>query len=215
MNVIATSVRAALRELRSNGIDPEALEESCLPSYAHPNPLAAYAAWWRLFTAVEILALHGRGDAADPVLDFGSSAGELRHLLDKGADYEFVEIHESLVDCLMREFPDARRRTIDSLNRQRYAAVFALDSLEHIDHPEHTLDRLAEALGPDGVLVLAGPTENSTYRWGRRVAGFSGHYHKRSIYDVEALVAARLQLLDRRLGPHSLPLFAVSAWSVQ
>lgn len=186
------------------------LEESCVPSYLHANPLAAGVAWWRLFAAVRMQAALAPAGA---VLDFGAGSGELSQLLDLPCrSYDYVELDDALADRIGGAVPGARRVGLDDLPASRYAAIFALDSLEHNDNVGELIERLAAALAPDGVLILSGPTENALYRLGRRIAGFSGHYHKTDIAEIERLARARLDLVRRRMVPLGLPLFSVSAW---
>jgi SAM-dependent methyltransferase len=185
------------------------LEESCVPSYLHPNWAAALVAWSRLFAAAE---LHRRFAPVGPVLDFGASTGELRHVLGADAAYSYVEGDEALAHALQSEFPDATRCDLDALPPARFAAVFALDSLEHNRDVGAIVDKLAASLAPGGALILSGPTENALYRLGRRISGFSGEYHHATIYDIERLAAERLTLLHRRRTPFGAPLFSLSAW---
>lgn len=201
--------RAALRARFDVARAFAALEESCVPSYLHPNPAAAYAAWSRLFAAA---ALYRRFAPKGSVLDFGAASGELRHVLDADAAYGFVEADEALAASLQAEAPQAERYALDRLPAGRFSAVFALDALEHNPDVGAILDRLIPALKADGVLILSGPTENALYRLGRRIAGFSGEYHQATIYDIERLAAERLALLTRRRTPLGLPLFSLSVW---
>jgi 2-polyprenyl-3-methyl-5-hydroxy-6-metoxy-1,4-benzoquinol methylase len=185
------------------------LEESCVPSYVHPNWAAALVAWSRLFAAAE---LHRRFAPAGPVLDFGAATGELRQVLGPVAPYSYIETDEALADALRAEFPDAARHDLDALPPARFAAVFALDSLEHNRDIGAILDKLVASLAPSGVLILSGPTENALYRLGRRISGFNGEYHHATVYDIERLAAERLTLLHRRRTPLGAPLFSLSAW---
>lgn len=93
-----------------------------------------------------------------------------------------------------------------------YAAIFALDALEHNDDVGSIIDVLAKGLRPDGVLLISGPTENALYRAGRLIAGFSGHYHKTNIWQIEEVAKTKLRPVRRRLVPVGLPLFSISAW---
>ena len=63
-----------------------------------------------------------------------------------------------------------------------------------------------------GRMLVSGPTENALYRLGRRIAGFDGHYHKVTIYDVERALAERLECLCVQRVPLTLPLFRLSVW---
>jgi 2-polyprenyl-3-methyl-5-hydroxy-6-metoxy-1,4-benzoquinol methylase len=189
-----------------------AIEETCIPSYLHANLAAAAVAWARLFAAAR---LHRQFAPAGPVLDFGAACGELAHILPPAVAYDFVEVDEAMAKSLLEGNLTAERCTLEALEPGRYAAIFALDSLEHNDDIGAIVDRLRPALSPDGVLILSGPTENALYRLGRRIAGFSGAYHKTTIYHIEQEVGERLELISRRALPIGMPLFSMSCWRVK
>jgi SAM-dependent methyltransferase len=201
--------RAALAREFDVGRHMERIEESCVPSYVHPNLLAAGAAWSRPYAAA---ALYREFAPPGPVLDFGAATGEVAELLEAAVPYEFVETDDLVARSLRRRRPLAVRRGLAELEPRRYAAIFALDSLEHNDDYAELLGRLAAALAPGGVVILSGPTENGLYRLGRRIVGFTGHYHKTTIADIERAAAGLLSLCKRRIEPWNLPLFAVSCW---
>jgi 2-polyprenyl-3-methyl-5-hydroxy-6-metoxy-1,4-benzoquinol methylase len=206
------SRRAALKGQFDVRQEFEVIEESCVPSYVHRNPFAAWTAWSRLRTAARLYEVRA---PAGEVLDFGSATGELRHVLRPRGGYHFVEENEVLVGALKRNIPDAQQEHLEGLGDGRFAAIFALDSLEHNEEIGPILERFAAALQPDGVFILSGPTENGLYRLGRRLAGFDGHYHVQTIYDIERQVAERFERVARTLAPAGVPLFAISAWKVK
>lgn len=190
----------------------EAWEESCVPSYCHPNLLAAYVSWVRLFRAADL----ARKYVPEPrrVLDFGSSVGELGQLVSKdGAGYDFIEEEQHSADFLLSRLSQARRVTLESAPDGAYDQLFAIDSLEHNTNFAELLEVLVAKLAPGGVLILSGPTENRLYRLGRRIAGFDGHYHETTIYAIET---AAKELLERRAVRSVMPiapLFRISAWT--
>ena len=205
-------VRARRRELRrllEGGRAFAAWEETCVPSYCHPNQLAALVSWWRLFAAADLGARLSRGG---PVLDFGAGTGELADLLPPAWDYHFVEQRDAAAASLRGRRPGARRRTLTDLGAG-YRAIFALDSLEHNRDHAQLLARLAEALAPDGVLILSGPTESRAYRLGRRIAGFDAHYHQTDVFELERVAAALLSRCALVAVPPLLPLFRLTAWA--
>lgn len=184
-------------------------EESCVPSYCHSNWLAAFISWHRLFKAVELARRYGR---PGPVLDFGASVGELGQLLSRAIDYHFVEQDDAPAKYLQRAIPRAVRHTLEGAPEGAYAVVFALDSLEHNENYPDLLRVLISKLAKDGVLILSGPTENLLYRLGRKIAGFSAHYHVTNITMIEHAAASRLVLKTRHTVPYGVPLFRLSAW---
>ena len=188
-----------------------AWEESCVPSYCHRNWAAAAISWLRLFRAVRLartMAPEGK-----IVLDFGSSVGELGHLVHHaGLTYDFIEQDAQAAAFLQSRLPTATRRTLESAPAGLYDIVFAIDSLEHNDDFAGLLQQLAAKLAPGGVLILSGPTENFLYRLGRAVAGFQGHYHHATIYDIEAAARRFFAMLTVRRVLPLLTLFRITAW---
>ena len=189
-------------------------EETCVPSYCHGNPLAAYVSWLRLFRSVELARRHL--PVAGRALDFGSSVGELGRLLavqGSNVGYEFIEQEEPAAALLQQNQPGAVRQTLESAPDGAYDWVFAIDSLEHNDDFAALLHRLGKKLSPKGLLILSGPTENRLYRLGRAIAGFDSHYHKTTIYDIEHAAATFLARKDVATIMPGAPLFRLTVWS--
>ncbi len=191
----------------------ETWEETCVPSYVHPNRAAAGVSWWRLFVAAELASRHMPDG---PVLDFGASVGELAHVLPSRAHpYWFVEQEAPAVAMLRSMVPDAVRTTLEGAPDGHFSAVFALDSLEHNTSYGELLDVLATKLSPEGVLVLSGPTENGLYRMGRKIAGFDSHYHETNIHRIEERAQTSYRHVQTRTVPFGAPLFRISVWQVR
>jgi 2-polyprenyl-3-methyl-5-hydroxy-6-metoxy-1,4-benzoquinol methylase len=190
-----------------------AWEESCVPSYLHPNPLAAFVSWRRLFVAAHL----GNSLAGRPsrVLDFGSSVGELSHILDYEGEYHFVELDDLSAEFLLSHNPRARRLALEDVPVGAYDMIFAIDSLEHNKDFARLLGELATRLKPGGILILSGPTENVLYRLGRRIAGFEGDYHHTTIFDIEQSASQHLDRLQLKTVPFGIPLFRITGWKAR
>ena len=186
----------------------EEIEESCIPSYVHGNRLAAWVAWQRTKVAAKLYDRYAKGG---PILDFGAATGEVGHLIDKRGPYSIIE-QDDLLARACKCWQDVERTTLEQAHRGSFAALFALDSLEHNDDIPSLVGRLIPLLKPDGVLILSGPTENAFYRFGRRLAGFSGHYHHSNIFDIEAIVEETCTLVAARQVPIFPTLFRLTAW---
>jgi hypothetical protein len=186
----------------------EEIEESCIPSYVHGNKLAAWVAWQRAKVAAR---LYERYATAGPILDFGAATGEVGHLVRKRGPYSIIEQDELLAGACA-EWQEVQRTTLAEAEPGRFAALFALDALEHNEDIPTLVGQLVPLLRPDGVFILSGPTESSFYKLGRRIAGFSGHYHHSNIYDIEAIVSEHCTRLDARRVPIFPTLFRVTAW---
>lgn len=202
--------RVELRERFNISNPSEDVEESCVVSYSHWNPLVAYAAWMRLMVALRLWRRHVSPGA---VLDFGSGTGEISHFLGSNHPYHFIESAEALSDALGTFVPGARRERLDSLPEGAFSCIFALDSLEHNEDVGGIVERLAKGMASGGVLIVSGPTENALYRLARAIARFrGGYFHKTTIYDIESVLAERFTRLEVHGVPFGLPLFRVSAW---
>lgn len=186
----------------------EQIEESCVPSYVHGNRLAAWVAWQRTKVAA---ALYDRYAAAGQILDFGAATGEVGQLMCKRGPYYIIE-QDELLATACAQWQEAQRTTLAEAKPGNFAALFALDALEHNEDVPALVAQLVPLLRPDGVLILSGPTESSFYKFGRRLAGFSGHYHHSNVYDIEAIVSKHCTMLEARRVPFFPTLFRVTAW---
>jgi 2-polyprenyl-3-methyl-5-hydroxy-6-metoxy-1,4-benzoquinol methylase len=186
----------------------EEIEESCVPSYVHGNRAAAWVAWQRNKVAAQLYEQYA---PAGPILDFGAATGEVAHLIHKRGPYHIIEQDDLLADAC-QEWQEVRRTTLEQAQPGSFAAMFALDSLEHNDNIPTLVSQLMPLLRPDGVFILSGPTESDFYKFGRKLAGFSGHYHHSNIYDIEMIVAEHCTLLQARRVPLFPTLFSVTAW---
>ena len=189
----------------------EQWEESCVPSYLHENPFAAYVSWRRLFVAAAMANVFK--PKPHHVLDFGSSVGELSHILRHEGDYEFIELDDQAAAYLQSHNMRARRVSLNGARKGDYDAIFAIDSLEHNEDYAELLGELTTRMSPDGILVLSGPTENWLYKLGRKIAGFEGHYHHTTIFDIEREAQKKLRLIASRTIPFGIPLFRVTVWT--
>jgi 2-polyprenyl-3-methyl-5-hydroxy-6-metoxy-1,4-benzoquinol methylase len=68
--------------------------------------------------------------------------------------------------------------------KEKLDLIIAADVLEHIESLEQLLITWKNYLKDDGRIIISGPTENTLYKIGRFIAGFSGKgdYH---IHNVE------------------------------
>lgn len=183
-------------------------EETCLPSYCHANFIAAYVSWQRLFVSAKLAEKQGK---LGKVLDFGCGVAELKRLLPADTSYHYIEELTSSVKWIKSQYADAVEIKLDDKN-DSYDVIFALDSLEHNENYAELVDKLISKLNSGGVLIVSGPTENALYRLGRKIAGFTGHYHMTTIHDINKTIDERLTLQERVVEPFGLPLFVVSAW---
>ena len=151
----------------------------------------------------------------EPILEIGScqvegqsASNDLRGLFP-GKAYTGVDFRPGPgVDCVAN---------VEALPQKdaSVGTVIALSTFEHVQRFWLGFSEIERVLRPDGVFILSGPTENALYRLGRRLAGFDGHYHVQTIYDIERQAEASFQRQARSLQPAGIPLFALSAWRIR
>jgi 2-polyprenyl-3-methyl-5-hydroxy-6-metoxy-1,4-benzoquinol methylase len=193
----------------------DALDEQAVPAYTRGNALSRRLFWKRLAIVAKSLPAAGGGAC----LDFGCGSGVMLPLLQQ----RFERVVG--VDIM----PDLARKFLERMNGSRppphtpvsihpslddaalapasVNVILALDVLEHVDNLDQLVLRLAELLKPGGCLIVSGPTENLLYRVGRRIVGFSGDYHHRNVYDIEASMKRCMDVSRLRSLPWLCPLF--------
>jgi len=162
-------------------------DEMAIPSYLHPNPFVSWLVTRRMRCAIRRLEL----DRKQAILDFGCGTGMLfLHLPPHQCSYYGVD----LMTWPAKQVLEAHDRNdvqllnvnnwdelIDSNSLDRIAA---LEVLEHVEDVVELAKLFQKKLKPNGRLIISGPTENLFYQACRKLAGFSGKYHRRDIYEI-------------------------------
>lgn len=181
--------------------DPDLLDEMALPSLFHWNPLVRWITNTRLKKALSLIDLREH----TAILDFGCGPGVLllqlpkNHVTPIGVDLHLWPAEKYLgfhkrddiklihADQWLAEVPD---RSLDY--------IIATEVLEHVEDGEKYLIDFRSKMRDDGYLIVSLPTENTLYKLGRRIAGFSGHYHQKEIIQIEEIhQQAGLQMVKK------------------
>ncbi len=185
---------ATLRDMAA-ALQDEDRDEMAIPSYLHPNPLLRWMAWRRVEVMAGLLAAHT--PQGGRVLDYGCGTGVLfEAALARASSVVGVD----LVLTAARLWRDKRGLNgVTLLSPEAASAdvepgsvdvIVAAEVLEHIDDPTEVLAFFRRVLRPGGKLLVSLPTENALYRFGRRLAGFSGHYHESDATVVDGKIRA-------------------------
>lgn len=98
------------------------------------------------------------------VLDFGCGGGRfLVNALDKGYEVMGVDYGQELIKNLENAYPQARFQEIDTFYTQTdtFDVIFVSNVFEHLTNPLEIVNKLAQRLNPNGILVVDGPIENN------------------------------------------------------
>ena len=189
-------------------------DEAALPSYTHSNKLMAWLFWNRVSCAFNLFPSDKN---IKTVLDFGCGGGitfKAFHTLGikvTGCDIEHQNLAQTITQKL--DISTTIVKTLDSIEENSMDCIFALDVLEHIENLDEYIEKLKRVSKPNAVWILSGPTENIFYKAGRLLAGFSGHYHCRNIYQIEkAFETKSLHRETAKTLYWPIPLFRVSRW---
>jgi 2-polyprenyl-3-methyl-5-hydroxy-6-metoxy-1,4-benzoquinol methylase len=188
-------------------------DENALPSYTHSNKLMAWLFWQRIDIALQFL----KQKKNLKILDFGCGGAvtfEYLKSLDSSIVGCDIDIELTKQVCSRLNINADLCTDLDGLADNSFDRIFALDVLEHIENVDPILRRFKNILKNDGQVILSGPTENIFYRLGRRLAGFSGHYHVKNVYQLEWALRDNGFICKKiRTLYYPIPLFRVSVWS--
>ena len=212
----------------SDVVSPEDRDEMAIPSYLHRNPLMRWMAWRRLEVTADFFrqfcTTSNNGDSPT-VMDFGCGTGVLfdevcgRAETVYGVDIVLeparLLVDEWSLDKVVLLKPEQAEREIAA---QSIDTVIAAEVLEHIDPVDSTLAFFRDRLKPGGMLIVSLPTENVLYRFGRRLAGFEGHYHESNAASVHRRILGagfRRVRLKKIPAPGPLAIYWVIAYQLR
>jgi 2-polyprenyl-3-methyl-5-hydroxy-6-metoxy-1,4-benzoquinol methylase len=211
-----TRYRSAIRKVLEEA-ERGRLDESGFPAYSHLNPLINWLFWQRLRTAMNYIEKYV---PYENILDFGCGSGVmLPFLARQGRQITAIDIDLVPLQHMRKHIPlaeniqvlDATQTSLSQLPPVSFDLINALDVLEHVEDLSTTLGELLKLLKPGGRLVVSGPTENTFYHIGRKLAGpeFSGEYHERGTAEIkrELSLLARVRQIATLYWP--APLFEI------
>ncbi|MGL4594575.1 MAG: class I SAM-dependent methyltransferase [Thermoguttaceae bacterium] len=210
------NIRTALASYQG---EKHVTDEMAIPSYLHWNPLVRWIIRERLRVVQRMILT--KKPVARNILDFGCGLGLMSVLLaDHCETITSVDLEIEPAQCVQRYYGIENMFPVDAKKFDwsgNYDAVIAADVLEHVDDLELFLDKIKSVVNPQtGQLILSGPTENWFYSLCRKIAGFKGDYHERSIFDIEEVLRqSGWKMTEIRSIPWFLPvkMFRVSIWN--
>lgn len=174
--------RELLLQMRHRLSEADA-DEMAIPSYLHRLAPLRWMALKRIRVVedgIRRLSADGTGTA----LDFGCGTGILFETLSRHyARVVGVDLVLDAAELLLQTQPMPAvellhpDRIDEAIPDASLELIVAAEVLEHVDDLDGTIRLLMRKLSPQGRMIITLPTENALYRLGRRIAGFSGHYH--------------------------------------
>jgi len=210
----------------AKGLSDEDRAEMAIPSYLHPNAALRWMAWRRLEVVVRVLKrLAPANRSGSLALDFGCGSGVLfRDTLARFERVVGVDLVLGAAKALVAEL-DLKDVTLHSpaeadavVQKGSVDVIIAAEVLEHVDDLPPTLRQFETWLKPNGRLLVSLPTENALYRLGRRLAGFSGHYHHSNAASIDEDIRRfgfRRESLSHIPAPGPLSIYWVMEYSWQ
>ncbi len=208
--------KSAFQKIIENN-DSYEIGEAALPAYSHKNPFIDWLFWERLKIAYKYASSNGK--TKNKILDFGCGSGVLSYMLAKknhcitACDVEFSPL-KLLKKMIM--FPsninfiegDILYKTLED---NYFDIIYAMDVLEHIDNLEPYIKLFDRLLTPNGLILISGPTENTFYKVGRKIAGkrFTGDYHVTNISKIKKTFNSYLEVTPLKKLLFPLVLFEI------
>ena len=203
------AIQAACEELEPS-LGREVTTGLATPSYLGGIALSRYVFWRKLHHIIRAAKLVPNSQ----VFDFGCGTGILLpHLAANGRAVWATDLHPEIAQNVVRRLDLSGVRFLPADDWQEalpdggIETIIAANVLEHIDDRIELIKIFRRKLTPTGLLVVSGPTENRLYRFGRRLIGFSGHYHVTTIRHIlDDVAAAGMQRVGLRRWPAPGPM---------
>lgn len=192
--------------------------EMAIPSYLNKNPLVRAMFWKRYDVVYRLSQL--RPDMN--VCEFGCGIGVFLPTLTKQvASVYAVDIFPQYAREIARRFnltvnilEDISIIPDDSLD-----IIFAVEVMEHLDHPEEITRLFYKKIKSGGKLIVSSPTETALYKLGRFLVGYNKYheYHKQNAYQLREIIRENGFVLQRTVRYPSplLPLNLIYKFQVE
>jgi len=182
-----------LLERISRDLSQEDRAEMAIPSYLHRNAALRWMAWRRLEVVVQAIErLSPRRAPGSLAVDFGCGSGVL--FKDTLGHFERVIGVDPVLDAAKKLVSELGIDGVELCSPSEAESkiapgsadvIIAAEVLEHVDDLKSVVKSFSSWLKPTGRLLVSLPTENAVYRLGRKLAGFSGHYHHSNAYSID------------------------------
>ncbi len=221
-------ISSGLLRRMAEALHDDVRDEMAIPSYLHLNPLIRWMAWHRVHLVARALRqiCVGRFDRSSCVImDYGCGTGVLLGEASHCAETVYgVDLHLQPATMLVNEWRLGNVQLLSNVEFQRALPYRSLDLivaaevLEHVQELHECLALFRSRLQPEGRLLVSLPTESMFYRFGRRLAGFHGHYHVSNAASIHhEILAAGFQAanLKKTPGPGPLAIYWIVEYTLR
>jgi SAM-dependent methyltransferase len=142
------------------------------------------------------------------VLDFGAGTGtHCSDLRDRGYDVHCVELDEQLCERLRTSGFPAAREVADLAEGNRYAGIYTVNVLEHIENHHAAMRDMAAVLADDGRLIIYVPALPLLFTAMDRKVGHVRRYRRAELVNLAltaGLAVERCEYVDSLGVPATL-----------
>lgn len=174
------------------------LKESAALSFVHSNPLIRWFFWQRIIKAQRMV----KSFKPTRILDFGCGSGVLLPFSCRLAKKVYaLDLNHYFTNKVKKRFNLNNLEIINydqgriPLKNDTIDLIFSLEVFEHINNLDETIDELYRICRPGGYLLFSLPTENCWYKLGRKLAGFTGEYHRQTYLKVKEKVSRKFNFI--------------------
>jgi len=177
------------------------VDEQGLPSYTNPNPIMRWLVWERIWRTISIINSLG---PIQNVLDYGCGYGVFHPFIieksEKLVAYDLMiedlqSINLKIPNNVEKKIIYEKNFSVISERKKGFNLIIASEVLEHVDDLNYLRDVFYEILEDNGFIVITGPTENEIYKFGRRLAGYTGDYHVRNVYQIRDIMKEKFKII--------------------
>jgi 2-polyprenyl-3-methyl-5-hydroxy-6-metoxy-1,4-benzoquinol methylase len=192
--------------------------EMAIPSYLNKSRLVRSIFWRRYDRVFRMTRLQPEMQ----VCEFGCGIGVFLPTLARETSKVFaIDLFPQYAQLLSKEL-DLEVTFVDSISKlpdESMDLIFAIEVMEHLEHPGEVTRAFSQKLKPGGKLIVSSPTETPLYKFGRFLVGYNKYheYHKQNAFQLREIILENGFILQKTIRYPSplLPLNLIFQFQVE